>query len=535
VEEPQYRRGPGALPLLENTWNRLTLNLQGDMVRLQLNGELVYERPLEPTNMRTFGLFHYADQCEAQVRRITWRGAWPRTLPSLAEQELAGHSPVNLDAQRENLAARFDHDFPKEGFPSNRFSILYGQLGGAFRAQADGLYVDHRGAQGYRNSMFAPLVELHGDFDIIATYNNFVTEATFDGSASLYLQAALDTAQLTECAVMRRQTNDKVDPDQQFHQSVIVHKAPAGDRRSYSKAMPNEAVSGSLRLARRGKVMHFLIADGDSTQFRLVRSEEVGEERISSGNLRLFNQTSGPGRMFVVWKSISVRADKLTGIAVEDPIQLVASLDRQRAALPQQLSHDFTRNRIAEGHFYAWGFRPPANPQSGGLRVVGPPNDNWTSAGLDAKIAMPADFDVSLEFDVLKMSTPQEGQASGIYLQIEFAETDPRQFSLIFSAGPDGTKSVLAQSRVRLGSGALSYPAHGRELTDKVQRLRIARRGGELHFLFSADLSGPDKPLARISLPPDIQASATAKMLVHTGGKTAIAEAAFKKLVLKMR
>jgi hypothetical protein len=532
VEEPQHRRGLAAVSLLENAWNRLSLKLQGSVVRLSLNGELAYERPLEPTNLRSFGLFHYADQSEAQVRRITWRGGWPRTLPSLSEQELAGNSPAQLDEQRNKLAAAFEHDFASEGFPSNKFSILYGKPGESFRPKADGLHIDHRGAQGYRNAMFTSLLDMHGDFDVIATYDQIVTEATFDGSASVFLQASLDNAQQTECAVSRRQTNDKVDTDQQFHQTVVVNKTPAGDRRSYSRAMPNEAVAGSLRLARRGETVHFLIADGDSTQFRLVRSEEVGDERISSGNLKLYSQTSGPGRMFVVWKSISIRAEKLTGIATEDPLKLVASLDRQRAALASRLMHDFARDRIAPDQFYAWGFRPPASPQAGGLRVAGPPNDNWTSAGIDAKVALPADFDVSLEFDVLKMSPPQEGLASGVYLQIEFAEPDARQFSLIFNGMPDGTKNVLAQSRVRVASGALNYPSHGRVFIDEVKRLRVARRGRELHFLFAADLSSADKPLARIDLPPDIQAPATVKLLVHTGGKTAVTEAGFKKLIL---
>jgi hypothetical protein len=90
TEEPAHRRGPKAVPLKEKDWNSLKLSLRGDLVTLSLNGVEVYERPLEVTNQRIFGLFHFADQTEVRVRKVTYRGDWPRTLPPLEEQELAG-------------------------------------------------------------------------------------------------------------------------------------------------------------------------------------------------------------------------------------------------------------------------------------------------------------------------------------------------------------------------------------------------------------------------------------------------------------
>jgi hypothetical protein len=79
--EPAHRRGPGRLPLKPRDWNRLELALAGDVVTLRLNGVAVYERPLESSNNRTFGLFHYADTAEARVRNVEYRGDWPRSLP----------------------------------------------------------------------------------------------------------------------------------------------------------------------------------------------------------------------------------------------------------------------------------------------------------------------------------------------------------------------------------------------------------------------------------------------------------------------
>jgi hypothetical protein len=88
-DEPQHRRGPAPLPLKERDWNRVALKLVGDVVSLTLNDQLIYERPLEATNQRTFGFFHYADETELRVRDVNYSGQWPRTLPPVNQQELA--------------------------------------------------------------------------------------------------------------------------------------------------------------------------------------------------------------------------------------------------------------------------------------------------------------------------------------------------------------------------------------------------------------------------------------------------------------
>ena len=53
-DEPENRRGPASVPLKPNAWNSLVLSLAGDKVTLELNGQAIYERSLEPTNQRTF-------------------------------------------------------------------------------------------------------------------------------------------------------------------------------------------------------------------------------------------------------------------------------------------------------------------------------------------------------------------------------------------------------------------------------------------------------------------------------------------------
>jgi hypothetical protein len=82
TDEPACRRGPSRLPFNAKAWNRVQLSVAGDTVKLSLNGTPVYERPIEPTNQRLFGLFHYTDRTEARVRTMTYSGDWPKQLPA---------------------------------------------------------------------------------------------------------------------------------------------------------------------------------------------------------------------------------------------------------------------------------------------------------------------------------------------------------------------------------------------------------------------------------------------------------------------
>lgn len=80
IDEPADRRGPDKLPLVAGDWNSLQIAIEGDVARLTLNGTLVYERPMEPTNDLRFGLFHYRDQTDVQVRNVVLQGDWPEKL-----------------------------------------------------------------------------------------------------------------------------------------------------------------------------------------------------------------------------------------------------------------------------------------------------------------------------------------------------------------------------------------------------------------------------------------------------------------------
>src|SRR5207253_670919 len=47
IDDPSCRRGPAALPLKENDWNDVELTTSGGQLAIRVNGELVFERPID--------------------------------------------------------------------------------------------------------------------------------------------------------------------------------------------------------------------------------------------------------------------------------------------------------------------------------------------------------------------------------------------------------------------------------------------------------------------------------------------------------
>jgi hypothetical protein len=535
TDEPGNRRGPQPLPLRPNAWNQVALTVKGDDVLLSLNGQLVYERRLESTNQRTFGLFHFADQTEARVRNVVWRGTWPRQLPPVAQQELADVAALRLDERVAELPAEFEHDFSAQGLPANRFSLIQGRLKENYRPEPDGMHMGGAGTAGYRDLAITPRLVIHGDFDIVATYDRFVAEAVRDGNASVYLKAILGEER-TECMVIRRQSIPKAGREQQFHQTAVVRYDGGNAIRNFARPSTSETLGGRLRLARRGEMIHFLMAEGDSPNYWLLRSEKVARGDVLENGLRLMTQTHREGRVGVVWKSLSIRAEQLDGQAVENDSQLIVQLNRQRVALPVKFAHDFRRTDVTPQQFLAWGFQPSSSSVMHGLRVAGPPTDNWTSAGLAPQIPLRGDFDVSFEFDVIQITEPKAGMNSAVYLQLDVPVERQHQYNVFLVRNPGEGLAAVAQMRRPAASGnGFEYRRLAGELVEQVQRLRLARRGNTLYFLYAADAAQPDRLLARHEVEAmDLPAGAI-RLMVHAGGAGRIADTAWKKVTVHSR
>lgn len=303
-----------ALPLRESTWNQMRLTLTGDHVELFLNDQLVYRGQLEPTNLRTFGLFHWADQTEARVRNVVWTGAWPRELPAVEKQEMAGDGLRFLDRRLPELTAQFEHDFTRDGLPPE----LFGVHDDATVESGDGVRLVVRRKAGYTFGWIAPKLRLHGDFDVRAQFERFTTSGPIDSSCGIQLTTITDDPEHVHSSVYRGTFRRPDAPDRQVVQAEFNHNRPDGPVMTWPACTSEEATSGTLRLARRGDQLYCLIAEGDSEMCRLIHTETVATEPTIFDGVRLMAATysivPGDATTAVTWKRLSIRAEEITDL-----------------------------------------------------------------------------------------------------------------------------------------------------------------------------------------------------------------------------
>jgi Tol biopolymer transport system component len=317
-DEADHRRGPTRLPLLDDAWNRLRLTLRKDTVSLFLNDQLIYERDLEITNQRTFGLFHFSDRGEARVRNVRWRGDWPHELPPVERQELADRTAQRLESRLPELKDVFEHNFAEGGFPSETFTLM-NSTGGTIGMTPDGVRIDRPGSKGYFVTTLSPQIVVTGDFDVIAEFARFDPRPGADAISTVGIRLLTREMKPQQCLLMRRLVRRSKEEDLQVAQAVVRNGATDATLdwgTVYSDAL--ESAAARLWVARRGDRLSYLVSEGDSPNFRLLGESEVAAGSLPPNGVQLMVQHSGEGRTSAVWKSMVVRAQSLTKSSAAD-------------------------------------------------------------------------------------------------------------------------------------------------------------------------------------------------------------------------
>src|SRR6185369_3405562 len=107
-----------------------------------------------------------------------------------------------------------------------------------------------------------------GDFDLVAEYDQYQSAGDKDGYVMLV--ARLADERLHHCRSIR---NHLGGVQRQVFQVSLASLEPDGQRSFSTKQFACEATSGRLRVARRGNEVFYLLADGDSPNFRLFGKE----------------------------------------------------------------------------------------------------------------------------------------------------------------------------------------------------------------------------------------------------------------------
>ena len=358
TDTSENRRGPAQLPLMAGKWNHLVLSLRGMTVNIRLNGELIYERELEPLNQRRFGLFHYADATEARVRHVVMRGDWPKRVPAVPDQELAGKTTEWVDADLPRLKSVFTHSFEKEGLPEKYFEL---PSPNRLKVTPDGVRVTQVTDKDPIVWDIAPRFALSGDFDIEAAFAQIKLDVRTQYCGILF-RAILDAPKQPHYDLHRIMTQT---PQQLAQASVTVtDPSKPGAAQWWADVTACEADSGRLRLARRGKKLFYLFAEGDSDTFHLFGTEEISQSDTIRHGVRLQTFAFGANTS-VVWKNVILRAERMTYFPV-----------------PSQANVLLLKLVQADGT----GIRTIAAPSVSGFKNVGSPE--WSADGRQIAVDM---------------------------------------------------------------------------------------------------------------------------------------------------
>lgn len=534
-EAPASRRGPGELPLRDNQWNRLRVELRNDTVELFLNDGPVCQRVLENTNQRNFGLFHYADQTRAEVRNVVWKGDWPKTLPSVYDQELAGDDTRELDQSASRLASTFHHSFRRAQFPVGKIAVSAGNMFDV-KPGPEGVHVQRQGTGGYQRTTLAAHLAVEGDFDISASFDSLVTRPGVGGHSSLNVSVQLDDPASTQTNYRRRHNRHPAPrEDQHLAYADVASFLKSGVRRSNIGYQPAESDSGTLRVARRGNRLYTLFAEGDSKNFRITGESEFPEDNVALGGIILSGLVYQESFVSFRWTELLIRADRITGPAVEGTISgnVLVELNRKRKSLKASREFDFAKQAPSNEDFYRWGNVLPWSPELGGQLMIHHGRPTWSASGITPREVIVGDFDMTAVFDLRKIINPEAGDRSTIYLKANFGPNGDPHASLMFEINPDGKRQVYARVGTRKVDGGYSFRVLGGVAVADITALRIARYDKTMYFFSRSSGADSEQLIASTEVTDEPIPGRAVNFMVHSAGEGRETQAVLKSLKIQ--
>lgn len=297
------------LLLKKQEWNAVRVQVRGDELTLVLNGETVLRHPIEPTNQRHFGFFHFVNESTARVRQVKYRGDWPLQLPKVVNQELAQGPETALINLEQSLSARRDYDMAKTPLDVDKFSYLWdSKVTRFFKPTPQGLRMTFPAGEqkGTTVAGFAPRVKVKGDFIATLDYEQLSTVPVKEAWGSGLTFRIKLTGSYDAGIEVRRTTTGTV------LSCVWQMPTPSKTPIYYSESFSEFPTEGRLRLARNGNLLYFLVAEPRSEDFRLLTTRALGTMDLERVGAQV-DCSDAAGGADVIVKRLSIQAQELVG------------------------------------------------------------------------------------------------------------------------------------------------------------------------------------------------------------------------------
>ena len=255
----------------------MRLTLRGDILAIAVNGEEAASVQIdELPNLRQFGLFRYSNQTQARVRKLLYRGEWPKELPSVEEQLLSAAGEAEKLADARTL---LDADLSQPPSQLESMHITFRGPADRRKTSEDGLTLHLHDNKSLEDSPGIAYTEpVEGDCEVTIAYRDLdMTPHKSGWGGGLVLEVELDDLQKT-----RVQCNVSLDENQQVQHTTQVLRQDANDE---SHAIDQQFLhpgnlSGSLRLVRcGGQIDCYAAADGIE-EYQHLNSVAVGSAKI---------------------------------------------------------------------------------------------------------------------------------------------------------------------------------------------------------------------------------------------------------------
>lgn len=482
-DEPEHRRGPEKLPLKSNAWNKLALKLTGDVVSILLNDQLVFERPVDASNSRSFGLFHTAGETRVRVKNVVYRGNWPKILPPVSEQELAGNDLEQATLTDEQLPAKYSVNFatdptrhlrPTANLPSTRYSKTDG---GVLITRQPSTDVASQSA-GYR----WPQITIGGNFEVTLGYRDFQSRTRNENHQVPRIEIILAQGGLigapqhsgTLSLTHRRHHNETMTLTSILG---IRRKPPEEDWQASDR--PVVATSGKLRIVRRDGMVYYLHATADSKDWQVLERRVASSADIKDMMIGLRSEDLA-ATASVVLTDFSVRASRL----IYEPAPFADN------ELPARLSWNFQGPRPA--FLRDWGSYKLNSVEQvpEGMKIIRQARvaDSEQAVGYALNGGLAGDFEFTLDYRdftstrVLTDWRVLRMDVSASINSVENPQQSVESAAIAHRRNYSGDLKLLAVNAQKGSDGKMDYKTVESPTDQDGLRLRLVRQGTSMFY-----------------------------------------------------